>query len=76
VYQDPQKVGIGGTTGPTDHSFDRTGCSIHTDSKFQSRKDIHRNKPSKLPVALKTVENGATFDAVLSFIEKLTLKLG
>jgi hypothetical protein len=60
VYQDPQKVGIGGTTGPTDHSFDRTGCFIHTDSKFQSRKDIHRNKPSKLSVALKTVEIGVT----------------
>jgi hypothetical protein len=43
VYQDPQKVGIGGKTGPTDHSFDRTGCSIHTDSKYQSRPDIHPN---------------------------------
>ena len=76
VYQDPQKVGIGGTTGPTDHSFDRTGCFIHTDSRYQSRKDIHPNNPSKLPVALKTVENCATFDAVLGFIDKLTLKLG
>ena len=43
VYQDPQKVGIGGKTGPTNHSFDRTGCSIHTDSKYQSRPDIHPN---------------------------------
>ena len=31
VYQDPQKVGIGGPTGPTDHSFNRTGCPLHTD---------------------------------------------
>ena len=76
VYQDPQKVGIGGSTGPTDHSFDRTGCSIHTDSKYQSRPDIHPNNPTKLPVALKTVENSAIFDGFLSFIEGLTLKLG
>jgi hypothetical protein len=76
VYQDPLKVGIGGTTGPTNHSYDRTGCSIHTDSKYQSRPDIHPNNPSMLPVALKTVENCATFDAILGFIEKLTLKLG
>jgi hypothetical protein len=78
VYQDPQKVGIGigGTTGPTDHSFDRAGCSIHTDLKYQSPPDIHPNKPSELPVALKMVENCATFHAVLGFIEKLTLKLG
>jgi hypothetical protein len=76
VYQDPQKVGISGTTGPTDHSFDRTGCSIHTDSKYQSCPDINPDNPTKLPVALKTVKNCATFDAVLGFIEKLTLKLG
>jgi len=76
VYQDPLKVGIHGTTGPTDHSYDRTGCSIHTDSKYQSRPDIHPNNPSMLPVALKTVENCATFDAVIRFINKLTLKLG
>jgi hypothetical protein len=76
VYQDPLKVGIRGTTGPTDHSYDRTGCSIHTDSKYQSRPDIHPNNPSMLPVALKTVENCATFDAVIRFINKLTLKLG
>ena len=76
VYQDPPKVGIGGTTGPTDHSYDRTGCSIHTDSKYQSRQDIHPVNPSKLPVALKTVENSAIFDGFLSFIEGLTLKLG
>ena len=76
MYQDPLKVGIRGTTGPTDHSYDRTGCSIHTDSKYQSRPDIHPNNPSMLPVALKTVENCATFDAVIRFINKLTLKLG
>jgi hypothetical protein len=76
VYQDPQKVGIGGTTGPTDHSFDRTGCSIHTDSKYQSCPGINPKNPTKLPVALNTVENCATIDAVLGFIEKLTLKLG
>ncbi len=76
VHQDPQKVGFSGTTGPTDHSFDRTGCQLHTDSKYQSRPDINPKNPTKLPVALKTVENCATFDAVLSFIEKLTLNLG
>ena len=76
MYQDPQKVGISGTTGPTDHSFDRTGCSIHTDLKYQSCPDINPDNPTKLPVALKTVKNCATFDAVLGFIEKLTLKLG
>ncbi len=76
VYQAPHRVGIGGTSGPTDHSFDRTGCSIHTDSKYQSLPDIHPNNPTKLPVALNTVENCATFDAVLGFVEKLTLKLG
>ena len=76
VYQHPQKVGIGGTSGPTDHSFDRTGSSIHTDSQYQSRPDIHPNNPTKLPVALNTVENCATFDAVLGFVDKLTLKLG
>jgi len=76
VYQDPPKVGIGGTTGPTDHSFDRTACQLHTDSKYQSRQDIHPINPSKLPVALKTVKNSAIFDDVLRFIEKLTLKLG
>ena len=76
VYQDPPKIGIGGAAGPTDHSYDRTGCSIHTDSQYQSRPDIHPDSPSKLPVALNTVENCATFDAVLGFVEKLTLKLG
>ena len=76
VYQDPQKVGIGGKTGPTDHSFDRTSCSIHTDSQYQSCPDSHPNNPIKLPVALKTVKNSAIFDDVLRFIEKLTLKLG
>jgi hypothetical protein len=76
VYQDPPKVGIRGTSGPTNHSYDRTGCSIHTDSKYQSRPDIHPNNPTKLPVALNTVQNCATFDAVLGFMEKLTLKLG
>jgi hypothetical protein len=76
VYQDLQKVGISGTSGPKDHSYDRTGCSIHTDSKYQSRPDIHPNNPTKLPVALKMVENSAAFEAVLSFIEKLTLNLG
>jgi hypothetical protein len=76
VYQDPPKVGNLGTSGPTDHSYDRTGCSIHTDSKYQSRPDIHPNHPTKLPVALNTVQNCATFDAVLGFMEKLTLKLG
>ena len=76
VYQDPHKVGIGGTSGPTDHSFDRTGCSIHTDSQYQSHPDIHPNNPTKLPVALNTVENRATFDAIMGFVEELTLKLG
>ena len=76
VYQDPPKVGFLGTSGPTDHSYDRTGCSIHTDSQYQSRPDIHPVNPSKLPVALKTVENSAIFDGFLSFIEGLTLKLG
>ena len=76
VNQDPQKVGIGGTSGPTDHSFDRTGRSIHTDLKYQSHPDIHPDNPTKLPVALKKVKNCATFNAVLGFIEKLTLKLG
>jgi hypothetical protein len=76
VYQDPPKVGIGWTAGPTDHSFDRTACQLHTDLKYQSRPDIHPDNPTNLPVALKKVENCATFDAVLSFIEKLTLKLG
>ena len=70
------KIGIGGTTGPTDHSFDRTGCNIHTDSNYRPRTDINPNNPSVLPVALNTVENRATFDAVLGFIHKLTLKLG
>jgi hypothetical protein len=72
VYQDPPKVGF----LPTDHSYDRTGCSIHTDSQYQSRPDIHPVNPSKLPVALKTVKNSAIFDGFLSFIEGLTLKLG
>jgi len=52
VYQDPPKVGF----LPTDHSYDRTGCSIHTDSQYQSRPDIHPDNPSKLPVALNTVQ--------------------
>ena len=76
VYQDPQKVGIGGTTGPTDHSFDRIACQLHTDLKYQSRPDIRPHHPTMLPVALKTDQNSATFDDVLSFIERLTLKLG
>jgi hypothetical protein len=46
VYQDPQKVGPGGTSGPTDHSYDRTGCSIHTDSKYNSRPDILQHHPT------------------------------
>ena len=66
VYQDLQKVGISGTSGPKDHSYDRTGCSIHTDSKYQSRPDIHPNNPTKLPVALKTVENSAAFKGFLA----------
>jgi hypothetical protein len=66
VYQSPQKVGIGGTSGPTDHSYDRTRCSIHTDLKYQSRPDIHPNNPTKLPVALKTVENSAAFEGFLA----------
>ena len=76
MYQDPQKVGIGRLTGPTDHSFDRTACQLHTDSKYQSRPDIRPHHPTMLPVALKTDQNSATFDYVLSFIERLTLKLG
>ena len=67
---------IGGTTGPTDHSFDRTACQLHTDSKYRSRLDIRPHHPTMLPVALKTDQNSATFDDVLSFIERLTLKLG
>ena len=70
VYQDPQKVGPGGTFGPTDHSYDRTGCSIHTDSKYNSRPDIRQHHPTMLP------QNSAILDAVLSFTERLTLKLG
>jgi hypothetical protein len=66
VYQSPQKVGTGETAGPTDHRYDRTGCSIHTDLKYQSRPDIHPNNPTKLPVALKTVENSAAFKGFLA----------
>ena len=76
MYQDPQKVGFSGTTGPTDHSFDRTGCQLHTDLKYQYRPDINSENLTKLPVALKTVENCTTFNALLSFIQKLTLNLG
>jgi hypothetical protein len=76
VYQDPQKEGIGGTSGPTDHSYDRTGCSIHTDSNYHSRPDIRPHHPTMLPVALKTDQNSVIFDNVLSFIKILTLKLG
>jgi hypothetical protein len=47
VYQDPQKVGFSGTTGPTDHSFDRTGCQLHTDLKYQSRPDINPENSSR-----------------------------
>ena len=76
VYQDPQKIGVGGTTGPTDHRYDRTVCQLHTDLKYQPRPDIHPQDPSKLPVAPKTVENSAAFEEVLSFIKKLTINLG
>jgi hypothetical protein len=76
VYQDPQKVGIGGTPGPTDHSFNRTGCALHTDSKYTSRSDICPHHPTKLPVALKTAENSAGIKAMLDYIEELTTKLG
>ena len=76
VYQDPQKVGIGGTPGPTDHSYNRTGCPLHTDSNYTSRPDICPHHPTKLPVALKTAENSAGIKAVLDYIEELTTKLG
>jgi hypothetical protein len=76
VYQDPQKVGIGGPTGPTDHSFNRTGCPLHTDSIYTSRPDIRPSHPTKLPVALKTAENSAGIKTVLDYIEELTTKLG
>jgi hypothetical protein len=76
VYQNPQTVGIGGKTGPTDHSYDRTCCSIHTDSKYNYRPDIRPHNQTMLPVALKTEKNSTTFDAVLTFTERLTLKLG
>jgi hypothetical protein len=76
VYQDPQKEGIRGKTGPTDHSFDRTGCSIHSDSKYRTNPNINPKAPANLPLALKTVQNCAIFNAVLGFIERLTLKLG
>jgi len=76
VYQDPQKVGIGGTPGPTDHSYNRTGCPLHTDSNYISRPDIRPHHPTKLPVALKTAENSAGIKAVLDYIEELTTKLG
>jgi hypothetical protein len=76
VYQDPQKVGPGGTPGPTDHSFNRTGCALYTDSKYNSRPDICPHHPTKLPVALKTTENSAGFKAVFDYIEELTTKLG
>ena len=59
VYQDPQKVGIGGKSGPMDHSYDRTGCSIHTDSNYHSHPDIRPHNPTILPVALKTDQNSA-----------------
>jgi hypothetical protein len=78
VYQDPQKVGIGGTPGPTDHSFNRTGCPLHTDSNYLSRPDICPHHPTKLPVALKTAKNsaGIKVKAVLDYIEEQTTKLG
>jgi hypothetical protein len=76
VYQDPQKVGIGGPTGPTDHSFNRTGCPLHTDSNYLSRPDIRPHHPIKLPVALKTAKNSAGIKAMLDYIEELTTKLG
>ena len=76
VYQEPQKVGIGGTPGPTEHSFNRTGCALHTDSNYLSRPDICPHHPTKLPVALKTAENSAGIKAVLDYIEELTTKLG
>ena len=76
VYQDPQKVGPGGTPGPTDHSFNRTGCALYTDSKYNSRPDIRPHHPTKLTVALKTTENSAGFKAVFDYIEELTTKLG
>ena len=76
VYQDPQKIGIGGRTGPTDHSYNRTGCPLHTDSIYTSRPDICTHHPTKLPVALKMAKNSAGIKAVLDYIEELTTKLG
>jgi hypothetical protein len=66
VYQDAQKVGIGGTPGPTEHSYNRTGCPLHTDLIYTSRPDIHPHHPTKLPVALKTAENSAGIKAFAS----------
>jgi hypothetical protein len=76
VYQEPQKVGIGGTPGPTEHSFNRTGCALHTDSNYLSRPDICPHHPTKLPLALKMAENSAGIKAMLDYIEELTTKLG
>jgi hypothetical protein len=74
--KDPQKRGIGGTPGPTDHSYDRTGCPLHTDLNYFYCPDIQPSNPTNLPLALKTTKNNAAFGAVLIFIEKLTIKLG
>ena len=60
---------------PHDQSWSRSSCQLHTDSRFLFRSDIG---PSQYDhsIAYSTAENKKHLVGILSFLEKLNIKLG
>ena len=60
---------------PHDQSWSRSSCQLHTDSRFLFRSDIG---PSQYDhsIAYSTAENKKLLVDILSFVEKLNIKLG
>jgi hypothetical protein len=60
---------------PHDQSWSRSSCQLHTDSKFLFRSDLGPSRYDH-PIAYNTAENKKLLVDILSFVEKLTIKLG
>jgi hypothetical protein len=75
-FQEPNKNRESGEYHtPHDQSWSRSSCQLGTDSRFLFCSDLGPSRYDH-PIAYNTAENRKLLADILSFVEKLTFKLG
>ncbi len=74
-YQCAPKEFKGIEHGPTNHSFNRTTCLLHTDLTYLKRSDIRPDNSTKLPIALNTNINKELLQKVIQYLDDFTAKI-